>query len=163
MIEVLSQTERPTERVAVPEDERLASLEREMEQLKDGLGLLGIRPCGWCGVFYRRSDPGALFDCGELVCYHCVPRWWSQRCPQLSIGERQTVESGLRRWLCTNHHAQVVARLADLPKPERLLMKLVTGCEQCNASGKSYKGAPCSYCDGRGSVWVVVRVPDDIL
>lgn len=169
MIESLLETERPMEEPALSNDaengryEMLASLEREMERLKDGLGLLGVKPCSCCGVYYGRSDPGALFNCGELVCYACVARWWSQRCPQLSVKERQTTESGLRRWLVTHHHAKVVAKSRDLPKPERLVMKLVTGCEQCSASGKSYSGAPCSYCDGRGSVWVVVRVPEDIL
>ena len=47
--------------------ERLASLERGLEHLKAGLGLLLIKPCSWCGIYYRCSDLGALFDCGELV------------------------------------------------------------------------------------------------
>jgi len=144
-------------------DERLASLERSLEHLRAGLGLLGVKPCSSCGIFYRSSDPGALFDCGQLVCYDCVPRWWLHRCPELSIEDRQTAESGLRRWLVTHHHAEVIGRLGALPKPERLLMKLVTGCEQCNASGNTYTGGRCSHCDGRGAVWVVVRAPDDIL
>ena len=169
MMESLLQTERPTEGPALSydvemgRDEKLASLERELEYLKAGLGLLGVKPCSCCGVFYGRSDPGALFNCGEFVCYACVARWWSHRRPQLSGKDRQTTESGLRRWLVTYHHAKVIAKSRDLPEPERLVMKLVTGCEQCSASGKSYSGAPCSYCDGRGSVWVVVRVPEDIL
>jgi len=50
-------------------DERLASLERSLEHLKAGLGLLGVKPCSGCGVYYRRSDPGALFDGGQLACY----------------------------------------------------------------------------------------------
>ena len=45
-------------------DERLASIERSLEHLKAGLGLLGVKPCSGCGVYYRRSDPGALFDGG---------------------------------------------------------------------------------------------------
>ena len=140
-------------------DERLASLERSLEHLKAGLGLLGVKPCSWCGAFYRRSDPGALFDCGELVCYDCVPRWWLRRCPELSAKDRQTAEGALRRWLVTHHHAEVIGKLGDLPKPERRLMELVTGCEQCEASGKTYAGGRCSHCDGRGTVWVVVRAP----
>jgi DnaJ-class molecular chaperone len=51
----------------------------------------------------------------------------------------------------------VIRRPGDLPKPERLLMKLVTGCDQCDASGKTRTGGRCSHCDGRGTVWVVVR------
>jgi hypothetical protein len=46
-------------------DERLASLERGLEHVKAGLGLLAVKPCSWCGIFHRRSDAGALFDCGR--------------------------------------------------------------------------------------------------
>jgi len=141
-------------------DERLASLERGLEHLKAGLGLLGVKPCNWCGIFFRRSDPGTLFDCGEVICFDCIPRWWLHRSPGLSANDRQRVESGLRRWLVTHHHAEVIGRSGDLPQPERLLMKLVTGCEQCDASGKTYTGGRCPHCDGRGTVWVVVRAPD---
>ena len=140
-------------------EERLASLERGLEHLKAGLGLLGVKPCSWCGVFYRRSDPGALFDCGELVCFDCVPRWWLHRSPELSANDRQKPEGDLRRWLVTHHHAEVIRRLGDLPEPERLMVKLVTGCEQCSASGKTYSGKRCPFCDGRGTIWVVVRAP----
>src|ERR1022692_1613485 len=59
-------------------DERLTTLEHGLENLKSGLGLLGIRSCSLCGTFYRRSDAGALCDCGELVCYECILRWWPQ-------------------------------------------------------------------------------------
>lgn len=141
-------------------DERLASLERGLEHLKAGLGLLGIKPCSWCGIFYRHSDPGALFDGGELVCFNCVPNWWSHRSPQLSSHDRNKPESELRRWLVTHHHAEVIRRLDDVPEPERLRVKLIAGCEQCGGSGKAYSGKHCSFCDGRGTVWVVVRAPD---
>jgi len=141
-------------------EERLANLERGLEHLKAGLGLLGVKPCSWCGIYYRRSDPGALFDCGELVCFDCVPRWWSHRSPELSANDREKAERELRRWLVSHHHAEVIRRPKDLPKPERLLVKLVTGCEQCNATGKTYAGGLCHHCDGRATVWVVVRAPD---
>jgi hypothetical protein len=141
-------------------DERLARLERGLEHLKAGLGLLGVKPCSWCGIYYRRSDPGALFDCGELICFDCVTTWWSHRSPELSANDREKAERELRRWLVSHHHAEVIRRPGDLPKPERLAVKLVTGCEQCEASGKTYMGGRCSHCDGRGTVWVVVRAPD---
>ncbi|HYW45298.1 MAG TPA: hypothetical protein VE959_20720 [Bryobacteraceae bacterium] len=140
--------------------ERLASLERALEQMKAGLGLLGVKPCSRCGIFYRRSDPGALFDGGEPVCFDCVPQWWSQRSPQLSTKDRQKPESELRRWLVSHHHAEVIGRFADLPEPDKLLVKLVVGCEQCESSGKTYTGKRCPHCDGRGTVWVVVRRPE---
>ena len=141
-------------------DERLASLERELKHLKAGLGLLGVRPCSWCGVFYRRTDAGTLCDCGELVCYGCIPQWWQHRSPELSAKGRQTVERELRRWLIGHHNAEVIGKAADLPGPDRLMMKLVTGCEQCEGSGKTSAGGRCHHCDGRGTVWVVIRAPE---
>jgi len=142
-------------------DERLASLERGLEHVKSGLGLLGVKPCTWCGTFYRRSDAGALCDdCGDSVCYRCIPQWWSHRCPELSPEDRQTAERMLSRWLIIHHDAEVIAKSEDLPKSERLSMKLVTGCEQCNSSGKTYTGGRCRRCDGRGTVWTVVRAPE---
>jgi hypothetical protein len=141
-------------------EEGLASLKRDLEHLKAGLRLLGVTPCSWCGIYYRRSDPSALFNYGDLVCYNCIARWWLHRCPELSGDERQKVERDLRRWLVNHHHAEVIGRLGDLPKPELLLLKLVTGCEQCSASGKTNTGRRCPECDGRGTVWVVVRAPD---
>jgi hypothetical protein len=140
-------------------DERLARLERGLEHLKAGLGLLGVKPCSSCGIYYRRSDEGTLFNGGELVCYDCVPRWWLHRCPELSTDDRQKAERQLRHWLVSHYHAEVIGQLGNLPEPERLLMKLVTDCEQCNASGKNYEGKRCSHCDGRGTVWVVVVRP----
>jgi hypothetical protein len=141
-------------------EERLANLERGLEHLKAGLGLLGVKPCTWCGTFRRRSDPGALFERGEYVCVNCIPQWWLHRCPELGATDRQAVERELRQWLISHHHAEVILLPGKLPKPEQLLMKLVTGCEQCNGSGKTPSGGLCHHCDGRGTVWVVVRLPD---
>jgi len=141
-------------------EERLAGLERGLKHLKTGVELLGVTPCSCCDTYFRRSDPGALFHWGDFVCYDCVPQWWLHRCPELSADHRQKTERELRRWLVSHHHAEVIGRSGDLPTPERLLMKLVTGCEQCDASGKTYSGARCHHCDGRGTVWVVVRTPE---
>jgi hypothetical protein len=139
-------------------DERLASLERGLEHLKTGLGLLGLVPCSQCGVFYRRADKGALFHCDEFVCAKCVPLWWLHRSPELNATDRQKAERELRRWLVSYHHAEMIFRPANLP--EHFLMKLVTGCEECDGSGKNRTGGRCHRCDGRGTVWVVVRAPD---
>jgi hypothetical protein len=104
-------------------DERLASVERSLQHLKDGLGVLGLKPCSWCGVFYRRSDEGALFHYDEFVCFKCVPHWWLHHCPELSAGDRQKAERELRRWLVSHHEAVVILRSGNLP--EHFLMKLV--------------------------------------
>jgi hypothetical protein len=139
-------------------EERLASLERGLRHLNDGFALLGLQPCSWCGVFYRRSDPGALFHYDEFVCFKCLPHWWLHRCPELSTSKRQKAERELRLWLVGHHHAVVILRPGNLP--EHFLMKLVTGCEECDGSGKTHGGGRCHRCDGRGTVWVVIRVPD---
>ena len=141
-------------------DDRLAGIERSLEHLKRGLGLLGLKSCGWCGIYYRHSDKGALFHHDEFVCFKCIPDWWSQRCPELSGSERQKAERALRQWLVSHHHAEVILRPGDLPKPEQLLMKLVTGCEECAGGGKTHTGGRCHHCDGRGTVWVIVRAPN---
>ena len=138
------------------EDERRMSawpgIERDLQHFKAGLGLLGIKPCSWCGTFYRRSDPGALCDCGESVCYDCIPRWWPHRSPELSAEARQTVERELRQWLVSHHHAEVIGKLDHLPKPDRMMLKLVTGCEQCGGQRKRLSsGRQCHHCDGRGN------------
>jgi hypothetical protein len=140
-------------------EERLASLERAMDHLKTGLGLLGLAPCSCCGIYYLRAQPGALFKFGESVCFNCIAQWWSHRCPELGTEDRPRAERELRRWLITHHRAEVIGKLGRLPPPDQLLTKLVTGCEQCGASGK-IGGKRCPHCDGQGTVWVVIRNPD---
>src|SRR5208282_3369837 len=73
-------------------DERLAIVEIGLDHLKAGLGLLGVKPCNWCGIFYQSSDPGALFHGAELACYNCISQWWLERSPKLSIDDRQKAE-----------------------------------------------------------------------
>jgi hypothetical protein len=138
--------------------EKLESLERSLQQLKDGLGLLGLKPCSSCGVLHRRSDASALFHCDDFVCFKCIPLWWQQRSPQLAAHERQRAERELSQWLVSHHHAELILRPGNLP--EHFRMKLVTGCEDCDGNGKSPSGKLCRRCDGRGTVWVVIRVPD---
>jgi hypothetical protein len=83
-----------------------------------------------------------------------------ERSPLLTADDRRKAERELRRWLMSHHNAEVIGRPEDLPAPERLLMKLITGCEECESSGKTYTGRRCSRCDGRGAIWLVVRAPD---
>jgi len=89
-----------------------------------------------------------------LVCFNCIPQWTCtevlrdlHRSTELDANDRQKAERELRQWLVSYHHADVIQRSKDLPKPEQLLMKLVTGCGQCDACGKTPTGARCSYCD----------------
>jgi len=138
-------------------EERLTRIERELEHQKTGLAALGVKPCSRCDIFYLRSNPGALFNCGELVCFNCIQQWWLDRSPNLSPDDRTKAESALCRWLLNHHQAELILRLDDLPSPEQLRIKLVVGCETCNSEGKIFSGKKCTQCDGRGTVWVVVR------
>src|SRR5689334_4434969 len=88
--------------------EILRRIERDVENLREGMGLLGVKPCSWCKRFFRLSEPGTLFDCGELVCYDCIREWWPHRSAELSAKEREGIERKLVRWLLNHHGAEVM-------------------------------------------------------
>jgi hypothetical protein len=46
-------------------EEILARHKLELDRLKDAFGLLGVSACSWCKKFFRRTDPGSLFDAGN--------------------------------------------------------------------------------------------------
>jgi hypothetical protein len=138
---------------------RLSRVDRELEQLKDGLRLLGIRQCNHCRKFFLSQDGKTLFEGDELVCYSCVQDWWHEHAAALNTEQRQAIEHKLMRWLIAHHNAKVIRQPEKMPRPEELELKMVVGCEQCNGTGKTEAGKRCSYCDGRGFVWVVVLWP----
>ncbi len=135
---------------------RLARIERDIEALIGGFALLGIRRCSQCGKFFRTGDSGALFDCGDLVCFGCVPAWWSFQSPALCLTDRDRLQSKLASWLRKYHNAQVVKDPAKLPEPHRCEIRLKTGCVECGGSGKLLEGERCRFCNGDGAVFVVV-------
>ncbi|MGD1024362.1 MAG: hypothetical protein ABR880_16360 [Candidatus Sulfotelmatobacter sp.] len=137
-------------------EESLARQALEIERLKDALGLLGVNPCSWCKKFVRRTEPGALFDAGELICYGCVPEWWAQRCAQLSTKERENLEGKLVFWLRDHHHAELFKDPAKLPESSQQELHIVANCLECHGTGKSLGQERCRYCEGRGTVWVIV-------
>jgi len=137
-------------------EESLARQALEIERLKDALGLLGVNPCSWCKKFVRRTEPGALFDAGELICYGCVPEWWAQRCAQLSTKERENLEGKLVFWLGDHHHAELFKDPAKLPESSQQELHIVANCLECHGTGKSLGQERCRYCEGRGTVWVIV-------
>ena len=92
----------------------LARLEREVDLLKQAVGLLGLKPCPQCCRYFRTSDRGARFDGGEVVCMDCLERWWAHRREQLSVSEREVVERRLVTWLVNYHDAKVVQPAATL-------------------------------------------------
>jgi hypothetical protein len=136
--------------------EMMARQALEIGRLKDALGLLGVSPCSWCKKFFRRSDPGALFDAGELVCYDCIREWWPQRCAQFSTKDRENLEGKLVFWLRDHHHAETFKDPAKLPETSLQELHIVANCLECHGTGKSLGQEHCRYCEDRGTVWVIV-------
>jgi hypothetical protein len=133
----------------------LERLEREVAQMKEGLGLLGARPCSVCGRYSLSANPGNLFHGeAELVCYACLSNWWSERCPQLRIAERSAIESKLMRWLVQYHDAQIFRELKDLPSSGQQEVHLVAACPECHGTGK-LASERCRHCLGNRNVWVI--------
>jgi len=137
-------------------DDIVASHEVEIERLKNALGLLGVYACSWCKKFVRRSEPGALFDAGELVCYGCIAEWWAQRCTEFSGKDRQDLEGKLVFWLRDQRHAELFKDPAKLPESSLQELNIVANCLECRGTGKLMGDERCRYCEGRGTVWVVV-------
>jgi len=136
--------------------DRVARLERDLERLTTGVSLLGIKSCSWCKKFLRSSDPATLFDPGTPVCYGCLLEWWHHQCNQLSVKEREVIERALKTWLLRYHQAEVVKNPQKLPKDPPPQLQIVVSCNECHATGY-VAGNRCGYCDGRGTVWIVVR------
>jgi len=137
-------------------EEILARHKFELDRLKEAFGLLGVSACSWCKKFFRRTDPGSLFDAGQLVCYGCIPDWWNHRCTQLSTSDRENLESRMVYWLRANHHAELFKDAAKLPDASRQELNIVASCLECRGTGKSMGQDRCRYCAGRGTVWVIV-------
>jgi len=148
----------PTE----PEDleARLARMVKELNSLKAGLRLLGVKQCNTCGKWFLSQDGKALFEAGDPVCYNCIQKWWQQRAPELNIDERQVIEHKLLRWLVAHYSAQVIHQARKLPRPEALELKIMVACDQCNGLGKTGSHSECHHCEGRGTVRVVKFWPD---
>jgi len=137
----------------------LKGIRRDADHLREGLGLLGVKPCCWCGRFFRASDAGVLCDCGDLVCYGCIHEWWPHRSAELGVKDREIVEHKLSRWLLTYHHADVIRQPAKLPEDRLQDLRILATCWECHGAG-TLEGSRCRHCDGRGNVWLVVMKRD---
>ena len=138
-------------------DEILSRQQLELDRLKDALALLGVNDCAWCKKFFRRTDPGALFDGGgELICYGCIREWWPQHRSQLAGKERENLEGKLVFWLRDFHHAETYKDPAKLPEASLQELHIVANCLECRGAGKSMGQERCRFCEGRGTVWVIV-------
>jgi hypothetical protein len=136
--------------------ETIARHAREIEHIKDALAVLGVNACSQCKKFFRRSEPGTLFDAGQLVCYGCLRDWWPQCCSELGGKEREALEGKLVFWLRDHHHAELFKDPAKLPEASEQELHIVANCLECHGTGKSLGEDRCRYCDGRGTVWVIV-------
>jgi formylmethanofuran dehydrogenase subunit E len=122
----------------------------------EALALLGIRRCSQCKQFFSSSDPGALFGNGKLVCYGCIPEWWSSLSRQIDVTEREKLETKLSAWLRKYHGAQIVKEeRGKVPEVNPLEFQIVVHCSECGGSGKLLQGERCRFCNGFGTVWIV--------
>jgi len=136
--------------------ERLAQAQSDLKDVIDALGLLGVKRCSQCRRFFSSSDPGALFGNGGLVCYECLPRWWSAQSPQLNVTDREKLETKLSAWLRKYHGAEVVKEevgKALQPNPQEF--RIAVHCTECSGSGKLLEGGRCRFCRGLGTVWII--------
>lgn len=135
--------------------EVLARLRDEVNNLREALGLLGVKPCSCCGKYFLTANPANLFTAGsDSVCYGCLPGWWLGRCHDLDIPDRDSIEHNLMRWLIAHHGAKVYRGLTELPAEESQYLRLVVTCYECKGTGKM--GADrCRHCLGNRNVWVV--------
>ena len=141
--------------------ETLSRQRHDIDRMKDALALLGVAQCSWCKKYFRRTEPGAMFDGGELVCYGCIPQWWPQRREQLTASsatskDRDDVEGKLVFWLREFHKAETYKDPAKLPDCSQQELCLVVACLECRGTGTSMGDERCRFCEGRGIVWIVV-------
>jgi hypothetical protein len=146
-----------SENIAASLDEVLEGQRLEIERLKSALGLLGVRDCARCKKFYRRADPGTLFDAGsDLICYWCLQDWWTDESPNLDSKDRANLEGKLVYWLREERKAELFKDPAKLPESSLQEFCVVASCLECRGTGKMMGEERCRYCDGRGTVCVVV-------
>jgi hypothetical protein len=132
-------------------------MEHDLNDLIDALALLGVKRCSQCKKFLRSADRGALFDCGQLICYSCIPDWWSSQSMQLGVTDRERIEGKLASWLRKHHRGEVVkAAPGTVPDTSDAEFQIVAKCLECAGSGKLMEGERCRFCNGLGTVKIVV-------
>lgn len=138
------------------EADALSHMKRDINDLVSALALLGIGRCSQCRQFFQRSDPGALFDYGQLVCYECILDWWASVSSQLSVNDREKVEAKLAPWLRKYHRAEVVRDTPGTADTKEVELQIVTTCFECRGTGKLLEGERCRFCNGLRTVRLVV-------
>lgn len=140
-----------------PSSETLTRLKLDVEAVISALALLGVKRCSQCRQFFQCSDPGALFDAGQLVCFGCIPEWWSSVSAGIGIADRERIEGKLAAWLRKYHSAEVVketpGKVFDATNAK---FQIVVKCLECAGSGKLMEGERCRFCNGLGTLRIVV-------
>ncbi len=135
----------------------LERVERNLNDLMQGLSLVGVKRCSQCGKFFRASDPGALFaDKAAFICFECIPVWWHSRREQLSCADRQKTEVDLVYWLRGYHNARSFAGSSKPEEGEPAKFEFVANCLECRGTGKYLGEKRCRYCTGPGTILIVV-------
>ena len=137
----------------------LERLERELARLRSGFELLGVKACSCCQNLFRATEPGNLFDAGDLVCFACIRHWWPGRSQTLAANDRELIEHKLVHWLLNHHGAKVVRNLDKFPADDSQGIRLVSACEECDGKGL-WAGAKCHFCNGSGTLCLVVPNPE---
>jgi hypothetical protein len=137
--------------------ETMVRIEHDLSDVIDALALLGVKRCSECKQFFRSADPGALFENGHIVCYKCIPDWWSACSQRLGVADRERLEAKLASWLRKHHRAEVVketpGKVLDTSSAE---FQMVAKCAECGGTGKLMEGERCRFCNGFGTVRIVV-------
>jgi hypothetical protein len=134
----------------------LARVEHDLNDLVDALALLGVKRCSQCRRFFRCADPGALFDCGQVVCYACIPDWWLSLSTHIGVADRERIEGKLASWLRKHHRAEVVKDTPGKVLDPNTEFQIAAKCVECAGSGKLIEGERCRFCNGLGTVRIVV-------
>jgi hypothetical protein len=137
--------------------ETMVRVEHDLSDVISALALLGVKRCSQCKQFFRAADPGALFENGHTVCYRCIPGWWSSMSARLGITDRERIEAKLASWLRKYHRAEVVKETpGTAPDTTNVEFQMVARCAECAGSGKLMEGERCRFCNGFGTVRIVV-------
>lgn len=135
----------------------VSRVEHDVDDLIGALALLGVKRCSQCRQFFRSSEPGALFDCGQIVCYKCIPDWWSSSSQRLGVTDRERTEGKLASWLRKYHSAEIVKEThGKAPDANNIEFQMTSKCLECSGSGKLMEGERCRFCNGAGTVRIVV-------
>jgi hypothetical protein len=136
--------------------EVVSRIEHDVNDLIGGLALLGVKRCSRCRQFFRSAEPGALFDCGQIVCYKCVPDWWSSCSTRMQVADREQTEGKLALWLRKYHRGEVVKETPGKVPNTTIEFQMIAKCLECAGSGKLMEGERCRFCNGTGTVRIVV-------